>query len=203
MLTRAPFLDGCQRGVGIFVARAGTIAQLVHPIENRIRAFVFLMLIDAEIIGVAARAIGPVGGRRIGRIGSVRPVAIGAIKPTRMAAGEGPREMAVRDPLPPGCAVTLITLSIGLEMAIWFTGGDAAIMTGRAPAVNRRMIKPHIAPAGGDVTVFAGIGAGDVIARLAGGDVAIVTSLAGPVDRRMVKPHIAPAGCDVAIVTGV
>ena len=65
------------------------------------------------------------------------------------------------------------------------------------------MVKPHIAPTGGDMAIFTGIGAGDMVAAFAGGDAAIVASRARRGDRAMVKPHVAPTGGHMAIFTGV
>ena len=65
------------------------------------------------------------------------------------------------------------------------------------------MVKAHIAPAGGDMTIVAGVGRRNVVGRLTRSRAAIMTDRAGPRYRPVVKAHGAPFSGDVAIITCV
>ena len=87
-----------------------------------------------------------------------------------------------------------VVASVGRgDMGRRFARGDGPVVAGRTGPRGRRMIKPHIGPAVGQVAVFADIRGRHVGWVFARGDRAVMTGHARTGDARMIEPDICPA----------
>lgn len=86
-------------------------------------------------------------------------------------------------------AVTFITLCCRLNVCRGFACGGSAVMAGCTGASDTGVVKTNIQPAIRDVTVIAGVTAGDMSGRFAGGNRSVVTAGAGAVDGTVIDAH--------------
>lgn len=85
--------------------------------------------------------------------------------------------------------VTGLASASGRKMAAGHACGTVAVMTARAVAGDRCMVESGACPSVGAMAILAGIGAGNVIGRLARGDRTVMTAGAGTDDRSVVDPR--------------
>lgn len=181
------------------MASTGAVPQFGYGVEATPSLFVF---VRSEIVGVASRAIGCVGGTWPRHLLRISLVARGTIQFRAMITWIPRTVVHEPDRRPVGRVVALVALDRRLEVRGRLPSSLRTVVAGRTGAGHALMVKACRYPGERGVAIAALSACRDVECRFARGEAPIVAGAAGSSDRIVIHPHIGPGGDQVAVIAG-